>query len=122
MTTLTPGLRYLEVLAIFQIPKMYQSRFMAGPSIKPVCRISRKPGLCAKNKEVTVDSNLAKVQGSSVRQRIREGGWIYYLGLYGISAAEAFVLSVLTFGKRMLQAFAGLIIEIKTLFTDGAMR
>jgi glycosyltransferase 2 family protein len=47
---------------------------------------------------------------------IREGGWIYFLGLYGIAPAEAFALSLLTFVRTLFQAAIGLVLELKTLF------
>ncbi|MGB7931627.1 MAG: lysylphosphatidylglycerol synthase transmembrane domain-containing protein [Gammaproteobacteria bacterium] len=47
---------------------------------------------------------------------IREGGWIYFLGLYGVAPADAFVLSLLTFVRSLFQAVIGFVIEIKTLF------
>lgn len=50
---------------------------------------------------------------------IREGGWIYFLGLYGVAPADAFVLSLLTFVRSLFQAVIGFVIEIKTLFHSG---
>ena len=50
---------------------------------------------------------------------IREGGWIYFLGLYGVAPADAFVLSLLTFVRSLFQAIIGFVIEIKTLFRGG---
>ena len=50
---------------------------------------------------------------------IREGGWIYFLGIYGVAPADAFVLSLLTFVRSLFQAIIGFVIEIKTLFRSG---
>lgn len=50
---------------------------------------------------------------------IREGGWIYFLGLYGVAPADAFVLSLMTFVRSLFQAIIGFGIEIKTLFRSG---
>jgi uncharacterized protein (TIRG00374 family) len=50
---------------------------------------------------------------------VREGGWIYFLGLYGVAPADAFVLSVLTFARSLFQASIGFVLEIKTLFRGG---
>ena len=50
---------------------------------------------------------------------IREGGWIYFLGLYGVAPADAFVLSLLTFARSLFQAVIGFVIELKTLFRVG---
>lgn len=50
---------------------------------------------------------------------IREGGWIYFLGLYGVAPADAFVLSLMTFVRSLFQAIIGFGIEIKTLFRGG---
>jgi uncharacterized protein (TIRG00374 family) len=50
---------------------------------------------------------------------IREGGWIYFLGLYGVAPADAFVLSMLTFVRSLFQAIIGFVIEIKSLFYSG---
>lgn len=50
---------------------------------------------------------------------IREGGWIFFLGLYGVAPADAFVLSLLTFVRSLFQAIIGFVIEIKLLFISG---
>lgn len=50
---------------------------------------------------------------------VREGGWIYFLGLYGVAPADAFVLSLMTFVRSLFQAIIGFGIEIKTLFRGG---
>jgi hypothetical protein len=50
---------------------------------------------------------------------IREGGWIYFLGLYDVAPADAYVLSLLTFLRNLFQAVIGFAIEIKTLFHSG---
>jgi hypothetical protein len=47
---------------------------------------------------------------------VREGGWMYFLGLYGVAPADAFVLSLLTFSRSLFQAVIGFVLEIKTLF------
>ena len=50
---------------------------------------------------------------------VREGGWVYFLGLYGIAPAEAFALSLLTFVRTLLQAVVGFALEIKILVRYG---
>jgi len=50
---------------------------------------------------------------------VREGGWIYFMGLYGVLPADAFVLSVLTFSRSLFQAVIGFVLETKTLFRAG---
>jgi uncharacterized protein (TIRG00374 family) len=47
---------------------------------------------------------------------IREGSWIYLLGLYGILPAHAFVLSILTFLRSLFKGMIGLVIEMRGLF------
>jgi hypothetical protein len=50
---------------------------------------------------------------------VREGGWIYFLGLYGVAPAEAFALSLLTFVRNVFQAAIGLTLETKILTRIG---
>ena len=50
---------------------------------------------------------------------IREGGWIYFLGLYGVAPADAFALSLLTFVRTLFQALIGVALEIRALFKIG---
>lgn len=50
---------------------------------------------------------------------IREGGWIYLLGLYGVAPEAAFAMSLLTFVRTLFIAVLGLSLEIGTLFRAG---
>jgi glycosyltransferase 2 family protein len=50
---------------------------------------------------------------------LREGCWVYFLGLYGVAPAEAFVLSLLTFGRSLFQAVIGCGLEIRAHFHTG---
>lgn len=47
---------------------------------------------------------------------IREGSWIFLLGLYGVSPASAFVLSILTFVRNLFKGLIGMVIELRALF------
>jgi glycosyltransferase 2 family protein len=53
---------------------------------------------------------------------VREGGWIYFLGLYGIAPADAFALSLLTFSRSFFQALIGLALELKWFLRIEAAR
>ena len=50
---------------------------------------------------------------------VREGSWVFLLGLYGVSPADAFALSLLTFVPTLFQAVVGFVLEMKTLFGFG---
>ena len=50
---------------------------------------------------------------------IREGSWIYLLGLYGVAPAHAFVLSILTFVRSLFNGLIGMVIELRGLFRNG---
>lgn len=50
---------------------------------------------------------------------VREGSWVYFLGLYEVAPADAFALSLLTFVPILFQAAIGFALEIKTLFRFG---
>jgi hypothetical protein len=52
---------------------------------------------------------------------IREGGWIYFLGLYGVAPAEAFALSLLTFARTLFHAMIGFVLELQSLFVAKDM-
>lgn len=47
---------------------------------------------------------------------IREGSWIYLLGLYGVAPASAFALSILTFVRNLFKGLIGMAIELRALF------
>lgn len=50
---------------------------------------------------------------------IREGSWVYLLGLYGVAPAHAFVLSILTFIRNLFKGMIGMVIELRGLFGNG---
>jgi hypothetical protein len=50
---------------------------------------------------------------------LREVSWVYFLGLYGVAPAEAFVLSLLTFARSLFQAVIGCGLEIRAHFHTG---
>ena len=50
---------------------------------------------------------------------VREAGWIYFLGFYGVEPAAAFALSVLLFLRTLFLATIGLGIEVTAIFQPG---